>query len=284
MRSTLCCSPAGATAERWAALAPGADVHAVVPTRRPWRLAWEQTAAPRFAARLGVDLWHGPHYTMPLRLGMPAVVTVHDLTFFDHPEWHERSKVTFFRRMIKASARRGDVHLREPPHRAALACAVARRRVTTVIHHGVDHERFRPDADVDRDRAVLQGHGIAGPYVAFTGTIEPRKDLPTLVAAFARVSDGRPDLRLVLAGGDGWGVEPPPSRDRRERCRDSCAAHGVRARRCARAAAAASRCGCISVARRGFRAACAGSTRVWRAAGHDERIGDGRAGGRCGLC
>ena len=79
---------------------------------------------------------------------------------------------------------------------------------TVVIHHGVDHERFRPDADVDRDRAVLQGHGIAGPYVAFTGTIEPRKDLPTLVAAFARVSDGRPDLRLVLAGGDGWGVEP----------------------------------------------------------------------------
>ena len=89
-------------AQRWAALAPGVDVHAVVPSRRP-SCAWEQTGAPRLAARLGVDLWHGPHYTMPLRLGMPAVVTVHDLTFFDHPEWHERSKVTFFRRMIKAS-------------------------------------------------------------------------------------------------------------------------------------------------------------------------------------
>jgi glycosyltransferase involved in cell wall biosynthesis len=196
-------------ADRWSALAAGADVHAVVPSRRPSRLAWEQTGAPRLAARLGVDLWHGPHYTMPLRLGIPAVVTVHDLTFFDHPEWHERSKVAFFRRMIKASARRAATCICVSHHTEQRLRAVAPPSGSTVvIHHGVDHARFRADADVDHDLAVLRGHGIAAPYVAFTGTIEPRKDLPTLVTAFATVSEGRPDLRLVLAGGDGWGVEP----------------------------------------------------------------------------
>jgi hypothetical protein len=64
---------------RWTELAPNVDVHAVVPAARPLRLAWEQLAAPRMAHRLSVDVWHGPHYTMPFRIGIPAVVTVHDL-------------------------------------------------------------------------------------------------------------------------------------------------------------------------------------------------------------
>jgi glycosyltransferase involved in cell wall biosynthesis len=42
--------------------------------------------------------------------------------------------------------------------------------------------------------------------VAFVGTLEPRKDVPSLVAAFARLAPARPDLRLVLAGPDGWGT------------------------------------------------------------------------------
>ena len=91
--------------DRWATIAPAAEVHGAAPVRRPARLAWEQARAGAGRAR-APDVWHGPHYTMPLRAGVPCVVTIHDLTFFDHPEWHERSKVVFFRRMIRAAARR----------------------------------------------------------------------------------------------------------------------------------------------------------------------------------
>jgi len=48
---------------------------------------------------------------------------------------------------------------------------------------------------------------VRSPYVAFQGTLEPRKDVPTLVRAFARVARARSDLQLVLAGGDGWGAD-----------------------------------------------------------------------------
>ena len=92
--------------DRWRSIAPNAEILAEVPTARPARLVWEQRRAPELARRARIDLWHGPHYTMPLRLAVPSVVTVHDLTFFDHPEWHERTKVAFFRRMIRASVRR----------------------------------------------------------------------------------------------------------------------------------------------------------------------------------
>src|SRR6266480_569924 len=76
---------------RWHAVAPNAEVHAVAPRRRPARLAWEQASAPGLATRVAPDVWHGPHYTMPLHTTVPCVVTIHDMTFFDHPEWHERS-------------------------------------------------------------------------------------------------------------------------------------------------------------------------------------------------
>ncbi|MCL6504664.1 MAG: glycosyltransferase, partial [Pirellulales bacterium] len=91
---------------RWRTIAPGVPVHAAVPVPRPARLAWEQVEATRLARRIRADVWHGPHYTMPVRAPVPAVVTIHDMTFFDHPEWHERAKVLYFRQMMRVSARR----------------------------------------------------------------------------------------------------------------------------------------------------------------------------------
>jgi glycosyltransferase involved in cell wall biosynthesis len=196
-------------AERWAALAPHAVVEAVAPATRPLRLAWEQARLPRLLAGLPLDVHHGPHYTMPETAHLPRVVTIHDLTFFDHPEWHERSKAVFFRRATRVAAR----------HAAALICVsestAARLRELChpqspvhVVVHGVDHARFRPDEpDAGLDEAVLRRLGVSAPYIAFVGTLEPRKDVPTLVGAFDRVCSAHPGLTLVLAGLPGWGSE-----------------------------------------------------------------------------
>ncbi len=212
-----------ADATRWSSIAPSAVVHADAPDRRPLRLAWEQLGAPRLARAVRPDVWHGPHYTMPLRASVPTVVTVHDLTFFDHPEWHERSKVAYFRRMIRAAAARADVVVCISAFTAArLRVSCRPRGEVVVVPHGVDHERFTPTAEhPEHDDAALAPHGIAPPYVAFSGTIEPRKDVPTLVRAFAHVARARPDLRLVVSGGDGWGAAE---------ARDAIAASGASTR------------------------------------------------------
>lgn len=205
---------------RWAQITPAATVHADAPARRPVRLVWEQSGAPALARRIGADVWHGPHYTLPLRLDTRRVVTVHDLTFFDHPEWHERSKVVFFRRMIRAAVARADVVICVSAYTASrLRAHCAPRGDVVVVPHGVDHARFAPGDGADA--RVLAAHGISEPYVAFSGTIEPRKDVPTLVRAFARVAPAHPDLRLVLAGRDGWGADA---------ARDAIAASGIATR------------------------------------------------------
>lgn len=195
---------------RWEILAPGARIVAAAPLARPLRLAWEQTALPILLGRRHLDAYHGPHYTMPELARLPRVVTIHDMTFFDNPEWHERTKIPVFRRAIKVAAK----------HAAAIICVSEQtatrlrermppRAPVFVVPHGVDHARFRPDppGGAAADDAVLGHLGVREPFIAFVGTIEPRKSVDQLVRAFDRVAAAHPDLKLVLAGGAGWGVE-----------------------------------------------------------------------------
>ena len=78
------------------------------------------------------------------------------------------------------------------------------------IHHGVGADGAGP-GDPGRGRALAGGDR----FVLAVGTVEPRKDLPTLVRAFDALAADDPDLRLVIAGGDGWGAEALTAADRR---------------------------------------------------------------------
>lgn len=189
------------------------QVHPLVPDPRPVRLAWEQMRMARVLVALGVQVHHGPHYTMPGRTigghGVPAVVTVHDCTFFDHPEWHERSKVHLFRWAIRRAARHAALVIcvsRHTAQRLEEVCTV--RAAVQVIPHGIDHQRFGPsEPAAGADRRVLQAIGIDPDRraVVFVGTLEPRKNVAGLVDAFDQVASTHRDAVLVLAGLPGWG-------------------------------------------------------------------------------
>jgi glycosyltransferase involved in cell wall biosynthesis len=213
-------------ASRWRRLGGArVDVLAPSPSPRPLRLAWEQLVLPSLLRRTRPDVHHGPHYTMPERSPVPVVVTIHDCTFFDHPEWHEPTKVRFFRRAIRVAARRASalVCVSETTARDLRAvCPVAAPIV--IAPHGVDHHRFSPDPPVPgADDTALQRLGIdpRRRFVLFVGTVEPRKDVATLVRAFTALADDDRDVSLVLAGRRGWGTRPvdealaaTPHRDR----------------------------------------------------------------------
>jgi glycosyltransferase involved in cell wall biosynthesis len=195
-------------AQRWrAVVGPRGAVDAAAPGPRPLRLAWEQVSLPGRLLRAGATVHHAPHYTMPERTKLPVVVTVHDCTFFDHPEWHERSKVLVFRRAIRVAARRAAVVVCVSETTARhLRAVVPVAGEVIVVPHGVDHDRFTPDASSEQDGALLRRAGVdpGRPYVLFVGTVEPRKDVASLVSAFAQVADQDPEPLLVIAGRRGW--------------------------------------------------------------------------------
>ena len=130
---------------RWHGLAGGAGVRGVVPVSRPGRLVYEQVRLGSVLRSVGVEVHHGPHYTMPARSPVPCAVTIHDCTFFDHPEWHLRSKAAFFRRAIRRAARHAGVVIcvsQVTEDRLRAWCDV--RAPVVVAPHGVDHGRFTP--------------------------------------------------------------------------------------------------------------------------------------------
>ena len=77
-----------------------------------------------------------------------------------------------------------------------------------VVHNGLD-ATFLPPARSRRDGSGSRAAGrLDRPYLMFLGTLEPRKDVPTLLRAFAAVQARHPDLLLALVGRRGWLYEP----------------------------------------------------------------------------
>lgn len=182
---------------------------------RPARLCWEQTGLPVLVRRTGADVLHSPHYTTAAVGRFARTVTLHDATFFSHPQLHSAVKGRFFRSAIRAAVR-SDAALVVPSR--ATANEVARYTGASpdrfhVAHHGVDATVFHPVDGAERRRVHARlGLAPGESYVGFLGTLEPRKNVPALIRAWVRAAEHRPDPpALVLAGGAGWDPEVDPA-------------------------------------------------------------------------
>ena len=198
--------------ERYGRLAPGATIVAgpVGLGHRSERLAWEQSGLPFVAEQVGADVLHMPNYSMPLRPGLPTVVTIHDLAFFTDPDRYPQISGVLLKSATKTAAAQA-TRLIVPSNATrdelirVLGCDPGK---IDVAYHGVDHRLFhRPDeVQVSRVTARLGLHGK--PYVAFLGSVTPRKNAPALVSGWAAaVADLAEPPALVLAGGGGWSQE-----------------------------------------------------------------------------
>ncbi len=175
------------------------------------RLVWEQIGFPGVVRRAAPQLLHSPHYTHPLLSRVPLVVTLHDATFFTEPGLHTRVKGPFFRAATRMALRRAACCV-VPSQATAdelVRAAGAEASRLQVAHLGVDPAVFFPPstASVREVRARLGLRDDQG-YVAFLGTLEPRKNVPALVRGWVAAARERHNPpALVLAGGAGWDGE-----------------------------------------------------------------------------
>lgn len=198
--------------ERYGLIAPGAQIVAgpAALSHRASRLAWEQSGLPYVAQQVGADVIHLPAYILPMRAGLPTVVTIHDVTVFAEPEIHDPIRSTYIKSATRTAARRATRLI--APSRATKDELVrlldADPTHIDVAYHGVDHKIFHPPSEVEvkkvSDRLGLHGR----PYIAYLGALEPRKNVPNLIRGWARAVSDHPDPpALVLAGSGGWDDE-----------------------------------------------------------------------------
>ena len=180
---------------------PGVETAERPMAARPLRWLLRTAGRPRIERWTGpVDVVHGPNFVVP-PAEAPRVATVHDLTAVRYPEMCTPGGPAMARaaREGRSGRRLGPRGVRARGRRGAAAFPVDPDRGVTIAN-GV---RPAPDADPARGRSLAR----AERYVLALGTIEPRKDLPGLVTAFDAVAAEVPDVDLVVAGADGWGVD-----------------------------------------------------------------------------
>lgn len=170
------------------------------PTQHPpVRVLWEQTALPFAARRL--DLLHGLAFVAPLLAPCPTVVTVYDLSFLRMPERFRRGNRWYLQMFTRWSCRRARriIAISENTRRDLVALFGIPPERINVIRPGVGPQ-FRP-LPPDQVAAFRRAKGLPERFVLYLGTLESRKNLITLLDAFARLT---PRVKLVLAGGTGW--------------------------------------------------------------------------------
>ena len=164
--------------------------------------SWNRLGLPRAESTLpGAQVVHATTWAIP-GTRLPLVVTVHDVAFLRSPEHFTRRGNAYFLKALERTRKEASAIV--VPSRATADDCVAAGLDAGRIHvipHGVRTRAVGPR----RIAALRSAHGLRRDYVLWTGTREPRKNLPVLLRAFALLAEGRPDLDLVLVGPEGWG-------------------------------------------------------------------------------
>lgn len=174
---------------------------------KPWRLSVLLSYLLRASQdRLfpDVDIFHATDHLLPRLACARSVLTLHDVTYHLYPQTHAVLNRWFLALMMPrflraATAVIADSH--STRRDAARLYRLDESRIR-VIHAGVS-ARFQP-AKLDAVRAIRQKYGLPERFVLYVGTIEPRKNLTTLLDAYRLFTDREPGCGLVIAGKKGW--------------------------------------------------------------------------------
>jgi glycosyltransferase involved in cell wall biosynthesis len=179
---------------------------AAIPTRIA-HMGWRLAGRPTIESVAGnVEVVHGTNFAVPPARQAAAVVTVNDVTPWRFPELCAPASLAYPKLVVSAVRRGAFVHTASHHVAGELSELVGVPiESITVIPYGL------PPVQAPATGGGVPGGGVpgeataGGPYVLAISTIEPRKDYPGLVRAFAEIATSHPGLRLVIAGAEGRG-------------------------------------------------------------------------------
>jgi glycosyltransferase involved in cell wall biosynthesis len=166
---------------------------------------FEQLALPLELARWRFDLLHSPDFIPPWRGHFRRLITVHDLTFLYYPQFLTTESRRYYNNQIEQAVRVADhISADSTNTKADLVrlLGVPSDKVTVVL---LAPNPIYRQLDTAACALALQRLGLSRGFILFTGTLEPRKNVPGLLTAYRALCDRQPSTpMLVLAGRRGW--------------------------------------------------------------------------------
>ena len=187
-------------------------------TRWPGRAlmrSWQHLKWPKIERFVGpVDFVHAPSSYIPPVSSARRLLTVFDIYFKYAPHHTDAYGGKYFLKTFARGLARMDhiIAISEFTRSEMLRHYDLDPERITVIPLGVDTERFHTDGNRDEDVALIEKLGLRRPYLLCVATAEPRKNLVTLIEAYARfrqimLAGSQQPPRLVIAGQPGWGIQ-----------------------------------------------------------------------------
>lgn len=156
-------------------------------------------------AQRGIDLIHWTDFIPPFYNRRPSVITVHDLAFLLYPHFLTRDSAKYYG-LIDQAVRRADhiIAVSEATKRDLVRLTGTPPKKITVIYEAAEPIYF-PIHDQDALDGIRSKHRLPAQYILFVGTVEPRKNLKTLVHAFDLLrTNYKSEAHLVITGKPGW--------------------------------------------------------------------------------
>jgi glycosyltransferase involved in cell wall biosynthesis len=169
-----------------------------------WLWVHWQVPSLEFFFREKIAVAHSPT-PMLLPCRGKKIITIHDLFFVTDQRLVQPESRRYFRRQLARNMDRADgiICVSRATRSQLLEMFPAAAAKTAVIHHGVAPHFF---AVSGRPEERLKKYSLPEKYILFTGTIEPRKNLPTLLRALLQLKQKGIVIPLVIAGSRGWGA------------------------------------------------------------------------------
>ena len=180
----------------------------VLPGKSPLARLWrEHVLLPLACRRERIDVLHCPKSAIPYFTPCPVVVTLHDLIPIKHPETEKAAARVYWRLQIPIAARRSSFIITDSEHARQeiltdFSCQPDRVRAVML---GFDPAMIRPRSR-EEGETVRQRYRLPARYLLYVGTIQPRKNLDTLISAYheLRASGNDHGHKLVIVGRKGW--------------------------------------------------------------------------------
>jgi len=179
--------------------------HRVLLDKTALRPLWVEGILPLRAQWLGLDVLHSPQFVGPFWGKTPLVVTIHDVVYERFPETVRRLHRSFYRTVVPrvvGHAKRIITDSRCSQKEIADIFHIPEESLA-VIPLGVAKEYFRPIASAEV-ASVREKYHLFEDYILAVGTLEPRKNLVTLLRAFAQLRERGIEAELAVIGRPGW--------------------------------------------------------------------------------
>ncbi|MDY7040207.1 MAG: glycosyltransferase family 1 protein [Chloroflexota bacterium] len=154
---------------------------------------------------LDLDVLHSPDFIPPFRRNCKSVITVHDLAFLLYPQLLTEDSAHYYGQIDQA-VRRTDhiIAVSQNTKEDIIRLLGVPEDKITVIYEAAN-PIYRPVEDEGELRRVRGKYSVAGDFIFFVSTIEPRKNVPALLRAFRQlIDDYKLEVKLVIAGRRGW--------------------------------------------------------------------------------